>query len=94
MSNCNKEYGYNFTAIQCIKNKEVAHLVDTLDFKEGELYPFLCLSYDTSGEIDPARPIQVISESGYKINFQHNTVVQYFDVTKVHTVYYQLHKYL
>ncbi|OOB79720.1 MAG: hypothetical protein ATN34_04670 [Epulopiscium sp. Nele67-Bin002] len=78
-----KNYSYTYPSIKCLKTKMSDNVKKHVDFKEGYFYPFTCLSYDINEEIESHRAVQIISESGYKLTFKDDRLIEYFDIENI-----------
>lgn len=78
-----KIYSYPYPSISCIHSKSSDLNPNVLEFIEGKRYPFVSVSFETTGVINPSRCIQIVAEDGYKITFSGTEVEEYFDVTHV-----------
>lgn len=85
--NLSKSYSHPYLGISCIKNKYALSRIERLEFIAGKTYPFTCVSFETTGSIDPHRPIQVIAEDGYKVLFTGTDINEFFDITQVKSIF-------
>lgn len=85
--NLSKSYSHPYLSIPCIKTKYAISRIERVEFIQGKSYPFTCISYETTGAINPHRPTQVIAEDGYKILFTGEYITDYFDITQVKHIF-------
>lgn len=81
-----KIYGHPYSGILCIKTKYALTRLERTLFIEGKTYPFTSIAFETTGSINPNRPIQIVAEDGYKVLFLGDEVNEFFDISHVHTV--------
>ncbi|OOB77461.1 MAG: hypothetical protein BEN19_01855 [Epulopiscium sp. Nuni2H_MBin003] len=80
---CNKQYNYTYPTVLCTNTRLSDNINKKVDFEQGIYYPFSCISFELTEQIDPSRVVQIISESGYKISLKDKELLNYFDITSI-----------